>query len=245
MTALQVIEIVRRLDQGVTRPFLVRAEDDALYVAKGREAAPRGLMAEWICAHLGRGLGLSVPEFALLDVPSELVKAFGSPGAALGAGLVFGSRQEPNVQEFAVAQLPRIPAEERRRLLAFDWWVENADRSLTPQGGNPNLLWRAADRRLLVIDHNLAFDPAFDETAFFATHVFREEAGSLFGDLVCRAETSRWLASGLDSFDVAVDSLPPAWRWLDAGQSVPVQVDWTAAQTRLAVRAGLERGLQR
>ena len=174
MTALQVIEIVRRLDQGVTRPFLVRAEDDALYVAKGRETTPRGLIAEWICAHLGRGLDLSVPEFALLDVPSELVTAFGSPGAALGAGVVFGSRQEPNVQEFAVAQLARIPAEERRRLLAFDWWVENADRSLTPQGGNPNLLWRAADRRLLVIDHNLAFDPAFDETVFFTTHVFRE-----------------------------------------------------------------------
>lgn len=43
MTTLQVIEIMRRLDQGMTRPFLVRAEDDVLYVAKGRETTPAGL----------------------------------------------------------------------------------------------------------------------------------------------------------------------------------------------------------
>lgn len=72
MTALQVIEIVRRLDQGMTRPFLVRAEDDALYVAKGRETTQRGLIAEWICAHLAQYLGLSIPLFSLLQVPQEL-----------------------------------------------------------------------------------------------------------------------------------------------------------------------------
>ena len=44
MTTLQVIEIVRRLDQGMTKPFLVHTEDDALYVAKGRETTQRGLM---------------------------------------------------------------------------------------------------------------------------------------------------------------------------------------------------------
>jgi hypothetical protein len=30
MTTLQVTEIMRRLEQGMTRPFLVRAEDDVL-----------------------------------------------------------------------------------------------------------------------------------------------------------------------------------------------------------------------
>lgn len=242
MTTLLITEIVRRLDQGMTRPFLVRAEDDALYVAKGREATQRGLMAEWICAHLARALGLSVPEFALLDVPDGLAEALGPDGNALGAGLVFGSRQEANVQEFAVTQLERIAAGDRLRLLAFDWWVENADRSLTPHGGNPNLLWRAADQRLLVIDHNLAFDAAFDEAAFFATHVFRDDAEALFGDLVCRAETSALLASALDVLDAAVSGLPSAWNWVDAPQTIPVQVDWNGVKARLTTRAGLERG---
>lgn len=242
MTALQVTEIVRRLDQGMTRPFLVRAEDDALYVAKGRETTQRGLMAEWICGHLARALDLSIPEFTLLDVPPDLVAAFGPDGGALGAGLVFGSRQEANVQEFAVTQLKHIDAKERLQLLAFDWWVENADRSLTPHGGNPNLLWRAAENRLLVIDHNLAFDTAFDETEFFAMHVFRDEAATLFGDLVCRAETSALLESALGCFDAAVSSLPHAWSWVDVAQTIPVQVDWNATKARLQTRAGLSRG---
>jgi hypothetical protein len=243
MMALQVTEIVRRLEQGMTRPFLVRAEDDALYVAKGRETTQRGLMAEWICAHLARELDLSIPEFALLDVPRELTEALGADGAALGEGVVFGSRQEANVQEFTVTQLKRIDVDARRLLLAFDWWVENVDRSLTPHGGNPNLLWRAAESRLLVIDHNLAFDAEFDEAGFFATHVFREEADMVFGDLVCRAETSARLAAALGCFDATISSLPPAWHWVDVAQTIPVPVDWNATKARLAARAGLARGV--
>lgn len=242
MTVLQVTEIVRRLDQGMTRPFLVRAGDDALYVAKGRETTQRGLMAEWICAHLAQALGLAIPQFTLLDVPQELVDAIGQDGNALGAGLVFGSLNQANVQEFAVTQLKRIDTEERRLLLAFDWWVENSDRSLTPHGGNPNLLWHAAENRLLVIDHNLAFDAEFDEAAFFETHVFREEADALFGDLVRRAETSAALTDALGCFDAAVSSLPSVWNWVDVAKTIPVAVDWNSTRARLLTRAGLARG---
>ena len=243
MTTLQVIEIVRRLDQGMTRPFLVRAEDDALYIAKGRETTQRGLMAEWICAHLAQHLGLSIPLFSLLHVPPELAAALGSEASALGHGTVFGSLQASGVQEFAVTQLKRVDAEQRRRLLAFDWWVENADRSLSLHGGNPNLLWRASESQLLVIDHNLAFDSAFDEAAFFETHVFRQDADDVFADLVCRAETSARLDAAMACFDVAVQSLPSAWFWLDgAAQTLPVRVDFETIKRRLSLRAQLERG---
>ena len=243
MTTLQVIEIVRRLDQGMTRPFLVRAEDDALYVAKGRETTQRGLIAEWICAHLARQLGLPVPAFSLLHVPHELALALGSEASALGHGTVFGSLQQSGVQEFAVTQLKRVDADQRRMLLAFDWWVENADRSLSPHGGNPNLLWRASESQLLVIDHNLAFDADFDEASFFATHVFRQEADTVFGDLVCRAETSTLFNAALSCFDAAVQGIPPEWLWLDGtAQTLPVQVDFDVIKRRLSLRAQLERG---
>lgn len=243
MTTLQVIEIVRRLDQGMTRPFLVRAEDDSLYVAKGRETTQRGLIAEWVCAHLAQCLGLSIPLFSLLQVPQELAAALGPEANALGQGTVFGSLQASGVQEFAVTQLRHVNAEQRRRLLAFDWWVENADRSLSPHGGNPNLLWRACENKLLVIDHNLAFDVAFDEVAFFETHVFRQDADAVFADLVCRAETSALFDAALACFDAAVQSLPSAWLWLDgSAQTLPVQVDFEAIKRRLSLRAQLERG---
>lgn len=243
MTTLQVIEIIRRLDQGMTRPFLVRAEDDALYIAKGRETTQRGLVAEWVCAHLARHLGLPIPTFALLQVLPELALALGPEASALGHGAVFGSLQQPGVQEFAVTQLKRVDAEQRRLLLAFDWWVENGDRSLSPHGGNPNLLWRASESKLLVIDHNLAFDADFDEASFFATHVFRQEADVVFGDLVWRAETSALLDAALSCFDAAVQGIPPEWLWLDGtAQTLPVQVDFEVIKRRLLLRAPLDRG---
>lgn len=229
----------------MTRPFLVRAEDDALYVAKGRETTQRGLIAEWICAHLAQQLGLPIPAYSLLQVSPALVSALGSEAGALGHGAVFGSLQQSGVQEFAITQLKRVDAAQRRMLLAFDWWVENADRSLSPHGGNPNLLWNAAESKLLVIDHNLAFDTDFDDTSFFATHVFRQEADTLFGDLVCRAQTSVRLDAALSCFDTAVQGLPPEWLWLDgAVQTLPVQVDFEAIRRRLSLRAQLERGFQ-
>lgn len=245
MTTLQVTEIMRRLEQGMTRPFLVRAEDDVLYVAKGRETTQRGLIAEWICAHLAQQLGLPIPAFTLLQVSPELVSALGPEVAALGHGAVFGSSQQSGVQEFAVTQLKRVDAQQRRMLLAFDWWVENADRSLSAHGGNPNLLWNAAQSKLLVIDHNLAFDTDFDEASFFETHVFRQEADTVFDDLVCRAETSVRLDAALSCFDAAVQAIPPEWLWLDGeARTLPVQVDFTAIKRRLSLRARLERGFQ-
>lgn len=245
MTTLQVTEIMRRLEQGMTRPFLVRAEDDVLYVAKGRETTQRGLIAEWICAHLAQQLGLPIPAFTLLQVPPELVSALGPGVAALGHGAVFGSAQQSGVQEFAVTQLKRVDAEQRCMLLAFDWWVENADRSLSAHGGNPNLLWDAAQSQLLVIDHNLAFDAEFDEVPFFETHVFRQEADTVFDDLVCRAETSERLDAALSCFDAAVQAIPPEWLWLDGEErTLPVQVDFDALKCRLSLRARLERGFQ-
>ncbi|EQD26349.1 hypothetical protein B2A_15680 [mine drainage metagenome] len=242
MSALRVVEILRRMEQGRTRPFLVRAEDDALYVAKGRETTQRGLVAEWLCAHLGRALDLPIPPFTLLEVPAELVAALGAEGGALGASTAFGSRLESGVQDFAIAQLRNVDVALRRRLLAFDWWVENADRTLSELGGNPNLLWRAAGDALLVIDHNLAFDREFDESTFFATHVFHGDASALFEDWINWTDAANRLRAALPSFDEALASMPEQWNWLDPEATLPVGIDWTARRARLDERINIRRG---
>jgi hypothetical protein len=43
------------------------------------------------------------------------------------------------VSELTTAQLEKIPDAIQLDILAFDWWVHNADRTLTENGGNPNL----------------------------------------------------------------------------------------------------------
>lgn len=236
MNPLRVVEIVRRMEQGRTGPLLVRAEDDALYVAKGRATTQAGLAAEWVCAHLGLAAGLPVPPFELLDVPGELVEAFGPEAAALGAGIAFGSLHQERVQELLVGRVARIDVELRRRLLAFDWWVENADRTLTGHGGNPNLLWAEAGGGLWVIDHNLAFDAQFDERPFFATHVFRAEADALASDWVEWQNITGLLRAALPAFDEALASLPDQWNWIDSEATLPVGIDWPTRRARLLAR---------
>ncbi len=230
------------MEQGFTQPFLVRAQDDALYVAKGHTTARKGLFAEWLCAHIGRALDLPIPPFALLEVTPDLLSMMGPEAVDLGAGIAFGSRLEPLAQELTLHQTAQVAPDLRRLVLAFDWWLENADRTLSDTGGNPNLLWRTTEPNLLVIDHNLAFDSKFDPTRFLDTHVFRRDAQGLFDDWVNRVEMQQRLRSVLPAFDGALASLPEEWHWVDTERTVPVGIDWIARRSRLAQRLEMRVG---
>ena len=65
----EVIELIRRADQGKTNPWLAKLSDNKHYYVKGQEALCRGLIIEFICAELGRLLGLPIPSsmIAYLD----------------------------------------------------------------------------------------------------------------------------------------------------------------------------------
>lgn len=170
---LQIVEILHRSEQGVTRPFLCRCEDDRLYYVKGRGAGPRSLLCEWLGGHLARAFGLPLPEFAIVQASQDLIDLF-PEGSDLGVGPAFASLQIRDPQWFTVAHVSDVPVALQRDVLVFDWWVRNSDRTLTVLGGNPNLLWDTADNKLVVIDHNAAFDRDFDAAQFVQTHVFSE-----------------------------------------------------------------------
>ena len=57
---VQIIEVIRRSDQGLTRPFICRGDDDEVYFVKGLDAGRRSLICEWIAGRLGVALGLPV-----------------------------------------------------------------------------------------------------------------------------------------------------------------------------------------
>ena len=94
-------------------------------------------------------------------------------GTDLVAGLSFGSRIATHTREFEPSLLMQCDEQFRRDLVAFDWWVRNADRTLGVLSGNPNLLWDPKAEAPVVIDHNMAFDCDFDAEQFLQTHVFR------------------------------------------------------------------------
>ncbi len=221
---VQIVEVIRRSTQGVTRPFICRGEDGHAYFVKGHGAGRHSLIAEYVCGKLAMAFGLPVADFQIVDVPPELIQENDIEGINdLGAGPAFGSRAVPHPQEFSVALLPAVNAPLRRDILVFDWWVHNGDRNLTEQGGNPNLLWDQEAGKLAVIDHNQAFDPDFDRRRFRQTHVFHQDLSSIFDDMVERLGYQARLAEAFAEFDQACDTVPPEWWWVDHG--VPADLD--------------------
>lgn len=154
-----MVEIIRPIESGSTEPFYCRLEDDQLYAVKGRQALPHGLMAEVYAGMIGTAMGLPVPPFAVADVSRSLLENFPGPSAlqSLGEGPAFASLWQEPVETLAPSLVPLINRELLALTYFFDHWIGNGDRALTELGGNANLLYRFADKKVFVFDHNLAF----------------------------------------------------------------------------------------
>lgn len=221
---LNIVEIIQRSEQGVTRPFLCRCEDDRLYYVKGRGAGPRSLLCEWFAGYLARALELPVPAFAIVQAQKELVDLF-PDGNDLGTAPAFGSVVFEHTQELSRAHVDKVPVAVQRKVLVFDWWIHNADRTLTTISGNPNLLWNTDADELVAIDHNVAFDREFDAGTFSKMHVFSGQIPFVFHDLVERVQFSNRLHEILAVWPEACQNVPPEWWFMDGEQTVPADFD--------------------
>lgn len=225
---LQIVEILERSEQGVTRPFLCRCSDDQLYYVKGQGAGRRSLLCEWFAGHLAQALDLPLPPFAIVQASRELIELH-PEGHDLGAVPGFGSRVVAHTQELTISHLHDVPMPLQSDVLVFDWWTHNPDRTLTTQSGNPNLLWDTDNGQLVVIDHNVAFDTAFDARAFSETHVFADEIPKTFQDLVERLSYAKRLRSALAVWPMACQNVPDEWWFADEERTVPASFDPDAA----------------
>lgn len=221
---LQVVEILERSEQGVTRPFLCRCDDDHLYYVKGRGAGRSSLLCEWLAGHLALTFDLPIPPFAVVETSSALVQLF-PEGGELGTGPAFGSRVVAHTQELSVSHLGDVPEQLQRDVLVFDWWVRNSDRTLSSLSGNPNLLWDAEAKQLVVIDHNVAFDHEFDHQSFSLAHAFRQEIPNVFQDLVEQFSYTERLRLALAAWPEACQNVPDEWWFADDECTVPANFD--------------------
>lgn len=223
---IEIDQIILRSEQGVTKPFLCRGSDDYDYFVKGRSAGRRSLICEWVAGHLAISFGLPVPEFRILQAPRDLIEMF-PEGSDLGSGLVFGSRVIPDVVEFSPSEIASVPSELQRDIFCFDMWVQNGDRTLSALGGNPNLLRDLRDDRLVVVDHNLAFEDNFDLAQSSRSHAFGSQLNTIVGDWV-EAERLRSLIShSTPVVRRAFASMPEEWHHEDDELTVPAPISET------------------
>ena len=212
---IRIVEIIGRSAQGVTRPFLCRGDDGQQYYVKARGAGRRALIAERLAGRLGLQLRLPIPPFVQAVIPSELIQfSVRDDVHELGVGIGFGSQVVPNVDELTYPFVAQIAPELRARILLFDWWVANGDRTLSPDGGNPNLLWSHHGQQLHVIDHNLAFDEAARD-GFWEEHIFRASVSDWTADF--RKEMTGRMTAAVASLPQWWREMPPSWTEIDCG----------------------------
>jgi hypothetical protein len=242
--SVTITEILGRSEQGMTRPFLCHADDRMTYYVKGAYAGKNSLCCEWVASRLANLIvddePLGLPWFRMAEVPHELVEGSARPDIRdLGEGWVFSSMRIDGGQELDWLSAQGWPEETMAMVLLIDLWLRNEDRSLSPHGGNPNLLveripplpdddtegalWKDQPRRLWVYDFNLAFDEDFDLERFFGAHVF----GNMLREWPegFRERMEPRLKEALGQVREIFSELPPEWLYVDGDDSLPVQLD--------------------
>jgi len=211
----EVVKIINRAKQGMTEPFYCLGDDGYHYYVKGEGAGNYSLPNELLAGFLALDFELPIAEFKILHVPDELVLYSAmSDIYQLGSGKVFGSRvSDGALAELSYPQKAMIDIDLKRRLILFDWWIKNDDRTLDQKvGGNPNLLWNCTSDNLIIIDHNNAFDMNFKHHLFWESHVFSEDfIGATLFDLVFVAEMRKIMDTSLNRLSEYIDRIPFTW----------------------------------
>jgi hypothetical protein len=216
---IRITEIGNIALQGKTEPVFCRGEDGYEYVVKGRFAGRKAMIAEWVANRLGKLINLPIPHFEQLQIDPDLFE-YGAKRMEmerLGPGVLFGSRREIHVVEIREADLPQIDGLLKARVLAFDWWIANSDRVFVEGVGNPNLLWVEDSQRLVVIDHNLAFDPTL-MADFWSEHAFRDSRHRWSESF--RRDISDEFRQALGQLQIIWNEMPGDWLETNAGLSL-------------------------
>jgi hypothetical protein len=208
---IEAVEIIRRLEGGITRPFLCRASNDKHYVAKGLELPPTERIAELLCARLAAQFGLPIPEHGYIYIDPALLRYNLEARNDLGPGDSYALAYVANAADMLYSQVQQVPNDLQKAVFIFDYWVGNGDRQLGPLGGRPNLLMCGLDNQLQLIDHNQAFKWPLDAQKFAQSHVFGPNNRTWQLDLVDKVEYSQRMHDTAMRFrDLCLD-IPDEW----------------------------------
>ncbi|EGR0580925.1 HipA family kinase [Vibrio cholerae] len=205
---VNIERIVRQMKQGQTGPYLCVGDDNIHYIVKGPNTTYRGLITEWVCAKLGQSLGLPIPDFDIAYVDGCLLE-YGR--YELREGDWFASKYEENIQDVPYQKLTELDGTTLKLLFLFDYWIKNGDRNLTALGGNPNLFIRSDLQSIIVLDHNLAFDPQYDLHTVKRIHVGSTAWFSRQISLFDKDDYYKRLETSFGGLEVILDSIPQEW----------------------------------
>ena len=208
---IDIVAIHGRTEEGngVSRPFRCEGEDGRDYFVKLKNTSYEGLVKDWVAGRLASEMGLPVAEVRQVRIPRELIAGNPEYERDLGHGIAFGSVKVEASERLSMEFIRSDEDGGLSRILLFDWWIRNSDRALTEIGGNPNLLWQLDPGRVVMIDHDNAFDPAFDAGAFWKYHALRQHISAW--DSQKREEMLAWLDRGTGHLEAVWAEIPEEW----------------------------------
>lgn len=220
--------IRERTDMGITQPFICQTEEGEWFVVKTFNMMPLSqLLAEVIGSTLAAQLALPCPKTTFVQITPQ-AKLYAAPNwkKDLFIGTAFGSTyiQSAKIAKTAQAKNTLYLSEPAQKwLYMFDHWILNSDRTASPLGtGNINLLFDEKQKKILLIDHNLAFD----EQADFSQHIFAPHNRTWRIDWVDRETFTDKAVDILKNFDDIYQSLPDDWFIEDEkSHEIEMQID--------------------
>ena len=213
----KVIFIRERTKMGVTRPFICQTEAGKWVIIKTLAMMPLSqLLAEMFGSILAREIGLPCPEVSFVEVTPESSNYVSAEWRNdLPVSTAFASKFMKNAKIAKTTQAMNInylDETNQKLLYMFDRWILNSDRTASTMGtGNINLLFDEQQQKILVIDHNLAFD----ETALFNEHIFSPKNRSWHLDWVDQDTFSKKAIDILSKFNDIYQSIPDNWFPID------------------------------
>lgn len=162
-----ITSILGRSAGGISiQPFIGKSESGEKFYLKPCGSRADGLVAEFIGSSLARDMGLPVADFEIVSIPEKLAKHSLRPEfAELSSGPAFASRALSNDYiDLTPDQHSNLHEQQLSELYLFDYWIQNSDRILGEQAGNPNALCSVVTGQLAIIDHDSAFAPDFTAT---------------------------------------------------------------------------------
>lgn len=227
---LQITSIGRVASQGYSEPYHCIVEHHKEYFVKGLRSSRKSQINEWLCACMAQAVGLPIASFELVEVDEILYEELNSQQKLIGIGTCFGSQAEKDVILLEPPQVKHIAEDLQMQIVAFDWLIKNMDRTK----GNSNLLFNAASKQLKIIDHNLAFDPDFQEGSFLENHIFSKTAFELWHDYDHQSKMQDFLLPANAAYQQAKKTLPDSWYWTNIEHDSPTNFDFEYADRAIS-----------
>ncbi|MGJ0579308.1 HipA family kinase [Xenorhabdus bovienii] len=210
---LHVIELVRKMDEGSTQPFLCRCNDDQLYVVKSTASMPRiELIHEITASILAQSIDLPIPDFKIVYVSDDFVEYLPTLyKGGISSGYAYASKfiEDSATINFGLAH-EAIDIQKQKLIYLFDRLVNNSDRNLSKQGGNVNIIYNYKKQRYYLIDHNLAFDSECTLSQF-DYHVFSPRHRDWVFDMLDCENVVDIVSTLKKKLTESISSLPSDW----------------------------------